>query len=164
MGGQGVYSALGNQFSQPTVANVSDITKPYLIIPSCMQVLLRVQQLVPLPSKQSSMRRPKAATLITGNIWMIFTFEKRTCNERGNLQSGLDEFLDWSLRSLLKLNPDKCETTNIHFMRNQPRVSLHIRISKLVTFCVHNDKVLGTYTQEDLKWDTQVNRNLKNCQ
>ncbi len=69
----------------------------------------------------------------------------------------LDEFVDWSLRNHLKLNPEKCQAINIMFVSWETRI--HVRISQSLNY-VHHTKVLGIYIQEE---DTQVKHICKNA-
>ena len=78
-------------------ANVSDITKPYLIMPSLHAGVPQGTKIGPITSRQSSMMQPMATSLITGNNGDDLFAENCTCNERDNLQVDLDEFLNWSL-------------------------------------------------------------------
>ena len=88
--------------------------------------------------------------------------ENRNCNEGSRLQADLDEFLDWSLRNQLKLNPDKCHAIHICYMRNPPPLT-DLKIGNTSLKYVHHAKVLGIYIQADLKWDTQVNHICQNA-
>ena len=74
----------------------------------------------------------------------------------------LDDFLDWSVTNLLKLNPTKCQALQICFMRDPPP-HLDLKIGQSVLAFVSTAKVLGVWLQNDLKWDTHVNYMNKNA-
>ncbi|XP_072019731.1 uncharacterized protein [Amphiura filiformis] len=86
--------------------------------------------------------------------------ENRACSEKGNLQSDLDDFLDWSVSNHLKLNPDKCQAIQICFMRNPPSHPI-LKIGHSLLSFVSSAKVLGIFIQQDLKWDAQVDHMCK---
>ena len=86
--------------------------------------------------------------------------ENRACSVKGNLQSDLDDFLDWSVSNHLKLNPDKCQAIQICFMRNPPSHPI-LKIGHSLLSFVSSAKVLGIFIQQDLKWDAQVDHMCK---
>ena len=60
--------------------------------------------------------------------------ENRYSNVKSNLQRDLDDFLEWSIRNQLKLNPDKCQAIQISFSRESLTYpDLKITCSRLAT-------------------------------
>ncbi len=70
--------------------------------------------------------------------------EDSICNERGNLQADLDEFLDWSFSDHLKLNLDQCQAINICFIRN-PTQRTDLKLGNTSLSYVHHPKVFSIY-------------------
>lgn len=85
--------------------------------------------------------------------------ENRNPKVKGNLQTDLDNFKDWSETNCLKLNPSKCQALQINFGKSEPPFS-DLKIGTEPLSYVNKAKVLGMWLQNDLKWDTQVSNML----
>ena len=81
--------------------------------------------------------------------------ECRSTGQLSYIQAAVDNLAEWSDRNKMKLNPAKCATMDISFMRNSPiRPDIVIGDHNLASVSVA--KVLGVYFQNDLKWETHV--------
>ena len=82
-------------------------------------------------------------------------------SSRGNdihtMQSVLDQFSQWADENNMKLNPDKCATMTVCFMKNIPQFP-PLRISSTELHTVECVKILGVLISSNLRWDKQVNR------
>ena len=85
--------------------------------------------------------------------------ENRNPKVKGNLQTDLKNFEDWSETNCLKLNPSKCQALQINFGKTEPPFS-DLKIGSESLAYVEKAKVLGMWLQNDLKWDTQVSNML----
>ncbi len=85
--------------------------------------------------------------------------ENRNPKVKGNIQTDLKNFEDWSETNCLKLNPSKCQALQINFGKTEPPFS-DLKIGSESLAYVDKAKVLGMWLQNDLKWDTQVSNML----
>ena len=89
------------------------------------------------------------------------TFAKNKAHDdQGNLQDDLDDFVDWTKSSGLKLNPKKCQALEVNFTKTAPHQA-DIRIGSDKLPYVDKAKILGVWLQNDLKWQSQIDDMLK---
>ena len=82
--------------------------------------------------------------------------ETRLANEQSGLQETIDALVQWSENSNVRLNPTKCTTMEINFMKEPPVPSVfYIKDNALEQS--ETVKLLGVQIQQDLKWDTHIN-------
>ena len=88
--------------------------------------------------------------------------ENRVSQDPVSMQNILTQLTEWSHNNHMKLNPLKCITMTVTFMKNPaPFDTLYIGESPLPN--VQTVKILGVHIQSNLKWDDHVNEILKKC-
>ena len=90
--------------------------------------------------------------------------ETRARNDASNMQIHLDKFQDWAVQNHMKLNPLKCASMKVSFLRNNP-VEQPLMIDNVPLQSVSAAKILGVHVSSDLKWGNHVTEVLKkaNC-
>ncbi len=68
------------------------------------------------------------------------------------MQSVLNEFYEWAIQNNMKINPDKCATMTVCFLKNIPQLP-PLQISSTDLHTVDCVKILGVLISSDLKWD-----------
>ena len=82
--------------------------------------------------------------------------ETRLVHEQSSLQETVNTLVQWSQNNNMSLNPTKCTTMEINFMK-EPPASPAIYINDDVLGQSQTVKLLGVHIQQDLKWDTHIN-------
>ncbi|KAI8493206.1 hypothetical protein Bbelb_292100 [Branchiostoma belcheri] len=86
--------------------------------------------------------------------------ENRHVGVQSQLQNQVDSLEEWSGNAGLKLNPDKCMTLTVCFMKNPPP-PLPITLNGSVFKSVDVAKVLGLWLQSNLKWNKHISESTK---
>jgi len=71
------------------------------------------------------------------------------------MQHHLDNFEHWANENHMKLNPKKCATMKVSFLK-KPLDDPKLTISKVALQNVPVAKILGVHISDDLKWDKHV--------
>ena len=97
------------------------------------------------------------------NMLTIFLYcNAEKSNEISQLQPTLDSIENWSTLNNMTLNPSKCFTLHVTFMKNPPQPEdLFINRSKLCN--VDDAKILGVIVQSNLKWNLHIEQLVKRC-
>ena len=84
------------------------------------------------------------------------------CDQRkdSNIQAAVTSLRDWSLRNQMRLNPQKCISMEVCFMRDAPPPSTVV-LGDGVIAQQQSVKLLGVFIQQNLKWDQHVNEMLR---
>ncbi|KAI8518920.1 hypothetical protein Bbelb_021770 [Branchiostoma belcheri] len=93
------------------------------------------------------------------NIIRPTNLENTTATSSANVNQ-VDSLEEWSRNAGLKLNPDKCMTLTVCFMKNPPP-PLPITLNGSVLKSVYFAKVLGLWLQSNLKWNKQISESTK---
>ncbi|XP_071798864.1 uncharacterized protein [Asterias amurensis] len=76
------------------------------------------------------------------------------------MQDHLDELENWAAVNHMKLNPEKCASMQVSFMKHSP-VQQSPKIANVTLQTVEVAKILGVHIRPDLKWDSQIAEMLK---
>ena len=88
--------------------------------------------------------------------------ESRKVTSQSKLQNAITDLYQWSAKNNMTLNPSKCFSMVITFMKNcDEQTSMFIGDKELIY--VHQTKVLGIILQSNLKWDSHVSDLTKRC-
>ena len=86
----------------------------------------------------------------------------RKSTDVSQLQSILNSVQSWSIVNNMSLNPSKCFTLQISFMKNPPDPEI-LFISNTELCNRHSAKILGVIIQSDLKWNLYIDELMKRC-
>ena len=86
--------------------------------------------------------------------------ETRAHKEPSVMQDHLDELENWAAVNHMKLNPEKCASMQVSFMKHSP-VQQSPKIANVTLQTVEVAKILGVHIRSDLKWDSQIAEMLK---
>jgi DNA-binding transcriptional regulator of glucitol operon len=86
--------------------------------------------------------------------------ESRSRSQSSVMQQHLDNFECWAAQNNMKLNPKKCATMKVSFLKND-QSEPPLTISNVPLQDVEVTKILGVYVSANLKWDKQVTEILK---
>ena len=86
----------------------------------------------------------------------------RRSTDTSQLQPILNSVQYWSQSNNMSLNPSKCFTLHVTFMKNPPPPEV-LTINDSILCNVQSIKILGVIIQSDLKWNLHVNDLVKRC-
>ena len=88
--------------------------------------------------------------------------ECRKSTNTSQLQPVLNSVQYWSQSNNMSLNPSKCFTLHVTFMKNPPTFDV-LSINNSVLCNVQSIKILGVIIQSNLKWNSHVDDLIKRC-
>ena len=86
--------------------------------------------------------------------------EPRSRSQHSVLQEHVDNFEQWADLNNMQLNPKKCATMKVSFLKNEPEEQ-PLTIANEPLKVVDSAKILGVNINDNLKWHTQVSQMVK---